>query len=166
MKKISLILMIMSAMSVNADDNSGEVHFIGSVTDVTCNIKVLVGGVPNSTIQLGSMAADGTGAAAVDFSLVSENAVCLEKISANVGWQSILLTSEGLGNGSGTATGAFIRLTAGNTAITANNQNATFSDPDGIRRFDFTVKLALSAGVVAATPGTVWATATYTVAYL
>lgn len=169
MKKISLILMVMSAMSVNADDNSGELHFIGSVADVTCNIKVLVGGVPNNTIQLGSMAADGTGATAVDFSLAPENAACLEKISANVGWQSILLTPEGLGNGSGTATGAFIRLTAGNaanTVITANNQNATFSDPDGIRRFDFTVKLALSAGVVTATPGTVWATATYTVAYL
>ena len=169
MKKISLILMVMSAMTVSADDNGGELHFIGSVSDVTCNIKVLVGGVSDNTIQLGSMAADGSGATAVNFSLVSENAACLDKISANVGWQSFRLTSEGLGNGSGTATGAFIRLTAGNasnTVITANNQHASFSDADGIRRFDFTVNLALSAGVVAATPGTVLATATYTIAYL
>lgn len=172
MKKVSLILMVMSAMavmSVSADDNGGELHFIGSVSDVTCNIKVLVGGVPGNTIQLGSMAADGSGATAVNFSLVSDNAACLEKISANVGWQSVRLTSEGLGNGSGTATGAFIRLTAGNaasTVITESNQHASFSDPDGIRRFDFTAKLALSAGAVAATPGTVLATATYTVAYL
>ncbi|MCS3432624.1 fimbrial protein [Klebsiella sp. BIGb0407] len=172
MKKISLVLMVMSAMTVTsgyADDNSGELHFIGSVVDITCNIKVLVGGVPGNTIQLGSMNTDGTGTAAVNFSLASDNAVCLEKISANVGWQSLLLTPEGLGNASGTATGVFIRLTAGNsanTAITANNQNAAFSDPDGIRRFDFMAKLALSAGAVAATAGTVLATATYTVAYL
>jgi type 1 fimbria pilin len=172
MKKIPLILMVMSAMTVksaNADDNGGELHFIGSVADITCNIKVLVGGVPGNTLQLGSMAADGSGATAVNFSLVSENTACLDKISANVGWQSFRLTSEGLGNGSGTATGVFIRLTAGNaanTVITANNQHANFSDADGIHRFDFTVNLALSAGVVAATPGTVLATATYTVAYL
>lgn len=172
MKKISLILMAMSAMavmSVQADENSGELHFVGAVSDITCNIKVLVGGVPSSFIQLGSMSADGSGATAVNFSLVSDNPVCLDKISANVGWQSFQLTSEGLGNGSGTATGAVVKLTAdngANTAITANNQHASFSDPNGIRRFDFTAKLALSAGAVAATPGTVLATATYTVAYL
>jgi len=122
MKKISLALMAMGAFAVStahAVNNGGEVHFIGSVTDVTCNINPVVDGVVKDTIQLGTMAADGTGATEVSFSLVPDNAACLAKTSGNVGWQSSMFTAEGLGNGSGSASGAFIQLTAGNTAKTA-----------------------------------------------
>jgi len=172
MKKLSIALMVLSALSVStayAVDNGGDVHFIGSVTDVTCNINPVVDGVQKDTIQLGTMKVDGTGAAEVAFSLVPDSAACLAKTAANVGWQSGALTPEGLGNHSGTATGAFIKLTAVNTASTAISsitQNAPFTNNAGIKSFDFKAQLAKNAGVTAATPGSVLATATYTVAYL
>lgn len=171
MKKISLTLIVMGIMSVSTvhATNSGEVHFIGSVTDITCNINPFVEGVQSDIIQLGTMKTDGTGAVAVNFSLVPDNAACLTKTSANVGWQSSVFTPEGLGNISGSATGAFIKLTAlnsGSTAISGNTQNANFNNSAGLKSFDFKAELALVTGVAAATPGSVLSTAAYTVAYL
>jgi len=173
MKKISLALMIISALSVStahAVVNGGEVHFIGSVSDVTCNINPVVDGVKKDVIQLGVMGTDGSGSSAVTFSLVPDSAGCLAKTEANVGWQSSQFSAEGLANGSGTATGAFIKLIAlnsDNTAISATTQNATFSGTaGGIKSFDFTAQLQLIAGTAAATPGSVLASAAYTVAYL
>ncbi|HFG4856833.1 TPA: fimbrial protein [Salmonella enterica] len=150
--------------------NTGEVQFIGAVTDTTCNINPEVGGVMKSTIQLGTMKLDGTGAQSVNFSLVPDKEECLEKTSASVGWQSAGFDNNGLVNMKGDATGASIELVAinsktANEKVTFNKQNIEFGDgTNAIGKFEFSAKLVKNTAGNA-TPGTVISSAAYAVAY-
>lgn len=172
MKKIvaSAIAMSLLALTGSATANTGQVEFIGSVTDQTCNIYPEVGGLVKSTIDLGTMKADGTGAQEVKFKLVPDSKECLDKTSASVGWQSAGFNAAGLANMKGDATGAAIELVAVNSKtadekVTYNKQNIEFGDgATAIGAFEFKTKLVKS-GTAAATPGTVISTASYAVAY-
>ncbi|EBC5055218.1 fimbrial protein [Salmonella enterica] len=155
-----------------ASANTGEVQFIGAVTDTTCNITPEVDGVMKSTIQLGTMRADGSGAKEVNFKLVPDKKECLDKTSASVGWQSAGFDNNGLANMKGDATGASIELTAVNSAtpnekVTFNNQNIEFGGATpgaAIGAFEFKTKLVKKT-TANATPGTVISSAAYAVAY-
>lgn len=170
-------LLIVSAMAIGmsgvvstASANTGEVQFIGAVTDTTCNINPEVDGVMKSTIQLGTMKLDGTGAQMVNFNLVPDTDECLEKTNASVGWQSAGFDNNGLVNMKGDATGASIELVAINSTtpnekVTFNKQNIEFGDgANGIGKFQFAAQLVKSSAGNA-TPGTVISSAAYAVAY-
>ena len=77
-KKItaSAIALSLVALSGSATANTGQVEFIGSVTDQTCNIYPEVGGLVKSTIELGTMKTDGSGAQEVNFKLVPDAQEC------------------------------------------------------------------------------------------
>ncbi|MDR9891415.1 fimbrial protein [Pseudenterobacter timonensis] len=171
MKQItaSAIAMSLLVLANSATANTGQVEFIGAVTDQTCNIYPEVGGLIKSTIDLGTMKTDGTGAQEVNFKLVPDTQECLEKTSASVGWQSAGFNAAGLANMKGDATGAAIELIAvnsksANEKVTFNKQNIEFENASGIGAFEFKTKMVKS-GTAAATPGTVIATASYAVAY-
>lgn len=173
MKKLFIVSAIAIGMfgivnTVSA--NTGEVQFIGAVTDTTCNINPEVDGFMKSTIQLGTMKLDGTGAQAVNFNLVPDTDECLAKTNASVGWQSAGFDNNGLVNMKGDATGASIELVAvnsktANEKVTFNKQNIEFGNgTDAIGKFEFTAKLVKSTAGNA-TPGTVISSASYAVAY-
>lgn len=175
MKKVislSAIALGMIAMMNSASANTGEVQFIGAVTDTTCVINPEVDGLVKSTIQLGTMKLDGTGAKEVLFNLVPTTKDCLDKTHASVGWQSAGFNAAGLENMKGDAKGASIELTAinsepANDKVTANKQNIIFgsnTNTTGIGAFQFKTKL-VQTGVSALTAGTVISSAAYAVAY-
>ncbi|EIP0297783.1 fimbrial protein [Salmonella enterica] len=153
-----------------ASANTGEVQFIGAVTDTTCNINPEVDGIMKSTIQLGTMKLDGTGAQDVHFNLVPDSKDCLDKTSASVGWQSAGFDNNGLVNMKGDATGASIELVAvnsktANEKVTFNKQNIEFGDgATAIGKFEFKTKLVKTSSGNA-TAGTVISSAAYAVAY-
>lgn len=173
-KFIPLAIVSIGAMGVlnTVSANTGEVQFIGAVTDTTCVINPEVDGLIKSTIQLGTMKPDGSNAKEVFFNLVPETADCLSKTHASVGWQSAGFDVAGLSNMKGDATGASITLTAinskpANEKVTANKQNITFgsaTDTAGIGAFQFKAQLS-KTGTAAATAGTVISSAAYAVAY-
>lgn len=152
--------------------NTGEVQFIGAVTDTTCVINPEVDGLVKSTIQLGTMKVDGSAAKEVYFNLVPESVDCLNKTHASVGWQSAGFDSAGLANMKGDATGTSIALTAlnsepANEKVTVNKQNITFgsaSNTTGIGAFQFKAQLT-KTGTTSPTAGTVISSAAYAVAY-
>ncbi|EDB6599683.1 fimbrial protein [Salmonella enterica subsp. diarizonae] len=170
MKKLVIATLVMGVMASGvASANTGEVQFIGSVTDTTCNISPEVGGAIKNTIELGTMKTDGSDAQEVTFKLVPDSADCLAKTDASVGWQSAGFNTTGLVNMKGDATGAAIKLTAvnsstANQAVTSNMQNITFGNGnDAIGAFEFKAQLAKEGAT--ATPGTVISSAYYAVAY-
>lgn len=173
-KTISISAITLALMGVISSSyaNTGEVQFIGAVTDTTCVINPEVDGLVKSTIQLGTMKVDGTAAKEVYFNLVPETRDCLEKTHASVGWQSAGFDSAGLANMKGDATGASIALTAinsepANEKVTANKQNIDFGSSTGtaaIGAFQFKAQLT-KTGTAAPTPGTVISSAAYAVAY-
>ncbi|EAR9301721.1 fimbrial protein [Salmonella enterica] len=169
-KKLTIAALVMGSLAAGAASaNGGEVQFIGSVTDVTCDISPEVNGVLKNTVELGTMKTDGSGSQAVDFKLVPRDAACLAKTDASVGWASAGFDSIGLANMKGDATGASIKLitlnsSVPNTAITSNNQNVEFSKAGGIGALEFQAQL-VKTGTAAATAGTVISSASYSVAY-
>lgn len=167
---VSAMAIGMSGIASTASANTGEVQFIGAVSDTTCNINPEVDGIMKNTIQLGTMKLDGTGVQPVNFNLVPDTNECLEKTSASVGWQSAGFDNNGLVNMKGDATGASIELIAlnsktANEKVTFNKQNIEFGDgASGIGKFQFTAQLVKSSAGNA-TPGTVISSAAYAVAY-
>lgn len=171
MKQMAIAAAIISALGMGAASaNTGEVQFIGAVTDTTCNINPVVNGAVKNTIDLGTMKVDGTGADEVAFELVPDSQACLDKTSASVGWQSAGFDQNGLSNMKGDATGASIKITAvnsttANQSVTSNMQTIDFGNgTDAIGSFEFTSQLVKNDGATA-TPGTVISSATYAVAY-
>ncbi|EAA0698994.1 fimbrial protein [Salmonella enterica] len=169
---VSAIALGFMGVTSIASANTGEVQFIGAVTDTTCNISPEVDGVMKSTIQLGTMKTDGTGAQEINFKLVPDTQACLDKTNASVGWQSAGFDNNGLVNMKGDATGAAIELvavnsTTANEKVTFNNQNIEFGDgTNAIGNFEFKTKLVKTfATGTLATPGTVISSAAYAVAY-
>lgn len=172
MKKLAIATLVMGAMASGAAlANTGEVQFIGAVTDTTCNISPEVGGALKNTIELGTMLTTDTAGTEVAFKLVPDTKECLDKTSASVGWQSAGFNSMGLTNMKGDATGASIKLVAvnskvANTAITGNQQNIEFGDgATAIGAFEFKAQMSRTDAAVAPTAGTVISSASYAVAY-
>ncbi|EHM7742174.1 fimbrial protein [Salmonella enterica subsp. enterica serovar Braenderup] len=116
MKKLfiaSAIAMTMAAGSAMAANQQAEVQFLGVVTNTTCDVSSTVNGNTTSTVQLGTVALDGTGTP-VEFALKAADpsaAGCeqLKTQTASVTWQGPFIT-EGLGNGKGSATDAKMEL--------------------------------------------------------
>lgn len=171
-KKLAISTLVLGVLASGvASANTGEVHFIGAVTDTTCNITPEVGGAVKNVIDLGTIKTNGTGAQEVTFKLVPDTKECLDKTSASMGWQSAGFKATGLVNMGGDATGLVIKLTAVNSSVanqdvTSNMRNIAFGDgTTAIGAFEYKAKMALEGGVTVATPGTVLSTASYAVAY-
>lgn len=172
MKKLAIASLILGTITSGAASaaQSGEVRFIGTVTDVTCNITPEIDGLTSNVINLGTMKTDGSGAKDVEFQLVPSTKECLEKTNASVVWQSAAFTNNGLANTQGDAKGVSIQLTAVNSVtpnqnISGNMQNITFGDgKDKIGAFKFKTKMVKNtSGEI--TAGTVASSASYAVSY-
>lgn len=174
MKKLILASVVAMAMSAGvAQANTGDLQFIGSVSDVTCDIVVENDGVVTNVIQLGTTK-PGEKANPVEFALkAADPAACTlgtTTTSAEVAWASPTINSAGLGNGGGTAGGTDMTLTAtsadgGAKPIKKGSNFANFKaadvNGDGFR-FEAQLDAATSG---AATVGTFTAAAAFAVAY-
>lgn len=172
MKKLAIATLVISVMASGAAlANTGEVQFIGAVTDTTCNISPEVDGALKNTIDLGTMLTTDVTGTEIAFKLVPDTAECLAKTSATVGWQSAGFNSMGLSNMQGDAAGAAIKLTAVNSTtpnqpITGNMQNIAFGNgTTAIGAFQFKAQMSRVDSAVPATAGTVMSSAAYAVAY-
>lgn len=110
-----LSLAVISSSTVAA---SGDIRFVGAVTDVTCNVQPSVNGAVNNMVQLGTASLT-TPATAVDFSLKSTgDAGCTSLVSSDV--VRIIfsgpLNMSGLINQSGSATGAMVKIKSVNAS--------------------------------------------------
>lgn len=107
-----------------AADTDKEVQFVGSVTTVTCDINPSVDGSDSmmpGVIQLGSVKTGVLGSA-VDFTFKPSDAngnqagcdAMLDNGTVSLTWTSDKFGNEGLGAVSGTATDAYVQITAQN----------------------------------------------------
>ncbi len=173
MKKHFISALVVSALASSvASANTGEVRFIGSVTSETCKFTTQVNGAVKDTIDLGTMSEKDTQGKPVAFSLVPDDAKCLNKTNGVVGWQSSGFSTTGLANMNGTAKNVSIQLKALNSnpinsLVTSNNQNVTFGgdgNSTAINTLDFEANMVVNPGQKAEV-GSVLAVATYAVAY-
>lgn len=173
MKKLILTSAIAMAMSAGvAQANTGDLQFIGSVSDVTCDIVVENEGVVTNVIQLGTTA-PGAKAAAVEFALKAKDPASCALANVNdaeIAWASNTLNSAGLGNGGGTATNTNMTLSAksaqnGPVAIKKGQNFATFDAAD-VLAAGFLFEAQLDAQTIPnATVGTYTSAAAFAVAY-
>lgn len=168
MKKLLTISAIALAVMSGSAMAAKDVSFVGTVTDVTCDLNPTVNGATQNLISLGTVAKGATGTG-VDFSLKADTA---STACANLpGKTSIVftgpMTAAGLAATSGAATDAIVVLKAKND--TANNV-APITQMDNTRVFDSTkigtdgaqYTAALKGGAVA---GDFHSTVSYMVAY-
>ncbi|EPS0558334.1 fimbrial protein PefA [Enterobacter roggenkampii] len=175
MKKIFTVSALSIAMmsgSAFAGNNTGDVQFVGVVTDTTCDIVPYVNGAPNSIINVGSVTtSNGASPSGPDtrfYLKVANGATCGDAslTTAVFNFYSTTFNSTGIGNSTGTATDSNMRLTANNTSI----------GPKPLYQTDNTAEISLatlnsngldlSAQLLGGTiPGTYESTMTYTVYY-
>ncbi|HBC0990311.1 TPA: hypothetical protein IGZ61_005125 [Escherichia coli] len=154
-----------------------EVEFVGNVTAVTCDLGVVVDGVNKNQIDLGSVAKGAEGPAKKFYLKSVSGQVCdlAKRNSVLVSWDGNF-DMTGLRNGTGTASGAVMQLSAGgdatgtkiinqsnkvNTFPLANSGQDTAALPlDGL---EYSATLDATAGT--ATEGSYIATARYVVSY-
>ncbi|MGS0639263.1 fimbrial protein [Citrobacter sp. VF227] len=121
MKKYLLAVsaLALAVMSGSAMAASGEVQFLGVVTDVTCDLKPEVGGAVNNLVQLGTASTGGAGNE-VGFTLKADGtqAGC-QNLTGNVtiGWSGPF-DANGLKAQSGLASDAWTRIYAVNAVTT------------------------------------------------
>lgn len=116
MKKLmiaSAIAMTMAAGSAMAAGQQSEVQFLGLVTSVTCDISSSVNGNATNIVQLGSTSA-GNSATPVNFTLKAQDptasgCTALGTKTATITFQGPLGVN-GLENGAGNATNAYVEL--------------------------------------------------------
>lgn len=132
MKKLmiaSAIAMTMaagSAMAALGDAGSqGQVQFLGTVAAKTCDVVVDGAGAVNNLIQFGRI---GTGEkVSKEFSVKLKDPACVAGMTkAHFLWAAPSFNSKGIGNQSGTATDAWVKLNAktdasGNTTTDVND---------------------------------------------
>ena len=182
MKKLmiaSAIAMTMAAGSAMA--SQGTVQFYGTVTAKTCDIVVDQGGSISNMIQLGSVTNGGTGAGTdigqeQSFTLKpAAGASCGTITTAKMSWDSSALVTNGIGNQSGKAAGAYVKLVAVNTpSKVQTDTNADKVIKAGQNSVDYTItgtglvdegfkfKAQLVGGT---TPGDFNTAAAYSIAY-
>lgn len=112
----------------NAYAGSGEVRFVGAVTDVTCDLVPKVDGSVDNLIQLGTASMDGK-AGLRDFALVlnpaqPDCAALPDDKIATIAWSG-LLNENGLANQSGIATDAWVNIKTVNAEGTQKDINST-----------------------------------------
>lgn len=169
-----------------AKGNSVSMHFVGSVTSNTCNVRPFnSAGADATTINVGTVKPDGSGAEApVMFYLKPVNCEgTLGSTNASILWASSGLSDVGLLNTHGGATGVHIKLMpvnegGANTIDTSNGVQADNIIKEGANivyykaagsdkltgSFAYKVGLEVDSGAKPGA-GTVDADATYTVAY-
>ncbi|EAA6844497.1 hypothetical protein DRX19_26615 [Salmonella enterica subsp. enterica] len=175
-----------AAMAANpASGNSVSMHFVGAVTGSTCDVRPFnSAGVDATTINVGTVKPNETTAtAAVSFYLkpVNCDADAISSTNASILWGGSGLSTVGLLNTRGSATGVHIKLTpvneggantieAGN-GVQANNPireggNIVFYKGDTALKGSFAYKVGLEVDAgVKPTQGTVDSDVAYTVAY-
>ncbi|EAB1739356.1 hypothetical protein O3L50_004601 [Salmonella enterica] len=118
----SAIAVASLGMMNTASAGNGEVQFIGAVTATTCDLSPEVGGSVTSLVQLGTASLNAA-AAPVTFSLKADSgqsdcsALDAAK-TATISWAG-QFNAQGLANQNGTATGAWMKLTAQNAKTAA-----------------------------------------------
>ncbi|HBC0988745.1 TPA: fimbrial protein [Morganella morganii] len=151
-----IALGMVSGVAHAADAQTGEVLFTGSVTTETCNIvPEIEGSSVKNTIELGTVAPDGTGDYK-NFAFKAANpadpacvALAVPTKTATVSLASGALTGNGLGITSGTATDAYVLLESTNAKtnvnVTLNKKTADFT-ADKIISDGLKFKAALKGG--------------------
>lgn len=175
MKKLmiaSAIAMTMtagSAMAALGDKGSqGEVQFVGTIAAATCDVIVNEGGAVSNLIQFGTVN-KGNKSAEKSFSVKFADPTCAASLTkAHFQWASPNLSSQGVGNQSGSAIDSWVELKAvsgTNTTtdvnvITNTNNKVTYAITNAADGFGY--KAVLNAGQTA---GTFETAAAYTVTY-
>ncbi|EEL0428589.1 hypothetical protein GZB42_001572 [Salmonella enterica] len=168
-----------------AHGNSVSMHFVGSVTGSTCDVRPFnSAGVDATTINVGTVKPDGSEVtAAVDFYLkpVNCDADAITSTNASILWAGSGLSTVGLLNTRGSATGVHVKLmpvneTGANTIDKDNGVQADdvikeganivyYKDAAALKgSFAYKVGLEVDAGATP-TQGTVDSDVAYTVAY-
>ncbi|MEB5957030.1 hypothetical protein MXE97_19995 [Escherichia coli] len=182
MKKLmiaSAIAMTMAAGSAMA--SQGNVQFFGTVTAKTCDLVVDQGGAVVNMIQLGSVGNGGTSAGndigeEKTFTLKpAAGANCNSITAAKMAWDSPAMNANGIGNQSGKAIDAHVKLVAVNSMGKVQTDiNADKEIKAGQNTVDYTItgtgladegfkfKAQLVGGT---TPGDFNTAAAYSVAY-
>lgn len=129
MKKIfACTLIALGCMAGTAQAATGDVRFVGAVTDTTCDLVPEVSGSINNLIQLGTAAIDGK-AGLKEFSLTlnptQEGCTALpdDKV-ATISWSGPL-NANGLTNQSGAATDAWVNIKTVNATGAQKDINGT-----------------------------------------
>ncbi|MBC6556644.1 fimbrial protein PefA [Citrobacter braakii] len=163
---ISVLSLTVMSGSALAGANSGDIQFLGTVSDKTCDITTDVGGATSNVIQLGNTLVSAA-ATPVDFALKLTDPNCdlTGMTDADITFASPGLSTTGLANHGGTATGAWTQLTPVNataaTDISSSNQTATVAVTD-LKTDGAKFKATLNG---AATPGTYASEVSFAVAY-
>ncbi|EMX9647548.1 hypothetical protein AAH559_005029 [Salmonella enterica] len=176
---------VCASAAMAAQGSSVSMHFVGSVTGSTCDVRPFnSAGVDATTINVGTVKPDGSGATAVvDFYLkpVNCDANAITSTNASILWAGSGLSTVGLLNTRGSATGVHIKLTpvnesGANTIDTDNGVQANDIIREGGNivfykgttalkgSFAYKVGLEVDAGAKP-TQGPVDSDVTYTVAY-
>ncbi|ASD88370.1 hypothetical protein MY092_005357 [Salmonella enterica] len=168
-----------------ASGNSVSMHFVGSVTGSTCDVRPFnSAGVDATTINVGTVKPNETAAtAAVDFYLkpVNCDTNAITSTNASILWAGSGLSTVGLLNTRGSATGVHIKLTPvnenganvidTNQGVQANDiiregGNVVYYKGTAALRGHFAYKVGLEVDAGAKpTQGTVDSDVAYTVAY-
>lgn len=174
-----------AAMAANpVQGNSVSMHFVGSVTGSTCDVRPFnSAGVDATTINVGTVKPnEATATAAVSFYLkpVNCDTNAITSTNASILWAGSGLSSVGLLNTRGSATGVHIKLTPVNESganaidtggVQANDMireggNIVFYKGTEALKGSFAYKVGLEVDAGAKpTQGTVDSDVAYTVAY-
>ena len=151
-----LALGLVSGMA-HADGQTGEVEFLGVVTNNTCDIVTEVEGAYSKVVNLGTVAPNNKTLDYKSFALKAKDptqpgCVDFNGKTAKVSWASAGFNADGLGNISGTATDAVAKLEAinaksGPVSITsATNLSVEFNGNDLTAGDGFKFRAALKGG--------------------
>lgn len=168
----SVFSIAITSGSAFAGNNSGDVQFVGVVTDTTCDIVPVVNGAPNSIVNIGTATTiNGSNSTStpVVFALQPANGTVCGDVSltnAEFNFYGQTLNGSGFGNNTGTATDSYMNLIALNSVvtndtITQTDNTATVTlanlNSEGLR-----LQAQLFGGQI---PGTYESSMTYTVNY-
>ncbi|HFH2661325.1 fimbrial protein [Escherichia coli] len=142
MKKLmiaSAITMTMAAGSAMA--SQGDVQFFGTVTAKTCDLVVDQEGAVVNMIQLGTVTNSGSDEGDVKtFTLKpAAGANCSTITTAKMAWDSHAMTANGIGNQSGKATDARVKLVAVNSNKVQTDTSADKEIKAGQNTVDYTI---------------------------
>ncbi|EFD0578713.1 fimbrial protein [Escherichia coli] len=152
----SILAFGMVSGAAHAAGQTGEVQFIGVVTQNTCDIVPEVGGsLSKNVIDLGTVAPGVTGEYK-NFALKAKDPTqqgCIDfnTKTANISWSSAAFNADGLGYTSGTATDSVVKLETVNAKVnaaitSANNQGVEFDGGKLTAGEGFQFKAALKGG--------------------
>lgn len=173
----SVIALSMASGMAHAAGQTGEVQFIGAVTQNTCDIVPEIdGAMSKNVIDLGTVVPNTLDANLVykDFALKAKDSTqqgCLDfnTKTATISWASAAFNPQGLGVTSGSATDAVVLMKTVNDKAnaqalitSANNQDIEFNGSDLTNGVGFKFKAALKGGQVI---GDFRSAAAFTVAY-